>query len=78
MNLNIDFHEKVEKIEVKFEESFSNNSDPYVGEYVITPQKTEQIMNTAGKTMRKDVTVKKVPRYDVSNESGGTTVIIGE
>lgn len=78
MNLNIDFHEKAEKIEVKFEESFSNNSDPYVGEYVITPKKTEQIMNTVGKTMRKDVTVKKVPRYDVSNESGGTTVIIGE
>lgn len=78
MNLNIDFCEKEEKIEVKFAESFSNNSDPYVGEYVITPKKTEQIMNTAGKTMKKDVTVKKVPRYDVSNEFGGTTVIIGE
>ena len=55
-------------------------SDPptstYAGPYSVTPQTTEQVLETEGKAMSKNVTVKKVPRYDVSNESG-TTVIIG-
>lgn len=55
-------------------------SDPptstYAGPYSVTPQTSEQVLETEGKAMSKNVTVKKVPRYDVSNESG-TTVIIG-
>ena len=34
-------------------------------------------LETAKKLMTDDVTVKKLPRYDVANEAGGTTIYIG-
>ncbi len=50
----------------------------YEGEYEVTPSLSEEIkLETAKKLMTDDVTVKKVPRYDVSNEAGGKTVYIG-
>lgn len=59
----------------------SRNGGPgsliYDGEYSITPQRVAQVLDTGGKMMTDDVTVKKIPRYDVANESG-TTVIIGD
>lgn len=47
----------------------------YNGEYVVTPRVTEQTLPTAQKIMADDVTVKKIPRYDVSNKSGKTVYI---
>lgn len=50
----------------------------YDGDYEVTPSLTEDtILETAEKTMAKDVTVHKVPRYDVENTAGGKTVYIG-
>lgn len=50
----------------------------YTGDYEVTPSLSEDItLNTAHKVMSDDVTVKKVPRYDVTNEAGGVTVYIG-
>lgn len=50
----------------------------YEGDYEITPSMSEDItLETAKKLMTDDVTVKKVPRYDVTNEAGGKTVYIG-
>jgi hypothetical protein len=50
----------------------------YEGEYEVTPSLAEDIkLETAKKVMTDDVTVKKVPRYDVANEAGGTTIYIG-
>ena len=50
----------------------------YEGEYEVTPSLAEDItLNTAKKLMTDDVTVKKLPRYDVANEAGGTTVYLG-
>ena len=50
----------------------------YEGEYEVTPSLAEDItLNTAKKLMTYDVTVKKLPRYDVANEAGGTTVYLG-
>lgn len=50
----------------------------YEGDYEVTPSMSEDItLETANKLMQDDVTVLKVPRYDVANEAGGTTVIIG-
>lgn len=50
----------------------------YDGDYEVTPSLSEEIkLETAKKVMTDDVTVHKVPRYDVANTAGGTTVYIG-
>lgn len=50
----------------------------YEGDYEVTPSLSEEIkLETAKKLMTDDVTVKKLPRYDVANEAGGTTVYLG-
>ena len=50
----------------------------YEGEYEVIPSLAEDIkLATAKKVMTDDVTVKKLPRYDVANEAGGTTVYLG-
>lgn len=50
--------------------------DEYTGDYIVTPQTTEQMLETSDKLMTDDVTVKAIPYYEVTNENG-TTVIIG-
>lgn len=47
----------------------------YTGEYEVVPRVSEQTLPTALKTMRRDVTVHGVPRYDVENEYGTTVSI---
>lgn len=51
--------------------------DPYTGDYQITPQLESQTLETAQKYMVKDMEVNEIPIYSVSNNSGGTTVVIG-
>lgn len=49
----------------------------YEGEYEVAPSmKNDITLETAKKVMTDNVTVKKIPRYDVSNEAGGTTIYI--
>lgn len=50
----------------------------YSGPYDITPLFTAQVLPTAKKLMPKDVTIRKIPQYEVSNDSNGYTLIIGE
>lgn len=52
---------------------------PYVGEYEVVPKVyTEQTLPTSGKLLGRDVLVHKIPQFEVSNNSGGKTLIIGE
>lgn len=51
--------------------------DTYTGEYIVRPAVTAQTLETKGKTMKDNVTIKRIPRYEVSNTSGGTTFTIG-
>jgi hypothetical protein len=53
------------------------DAPPYEGDYVVTPKVSEQTLPTADKLLSEDVTVKKIPYFEVSNESGGNTVFIG-
>ena len=54
-------------------------SDPYEGEYEVTPKVYEDtVLATKAKTMRDDVRVLKIPQYEVTNESGGMTLILGD
>lgn len=50
----------------------------YAGPYDITPLFTAQTLPTAQKLMQKDVTIRKIPQYEVSNGYGGYTLIIGD
>lgn len=50
----------------------------YLGPYDITPLFSVQTLPTAKRLMQQDVTVKKIPQYEVSNDYGGYTLIIGD
>lgn len=50
----------------------------YSGPYDITPLFSTQILPTAKRLMQQDVTIKKIPQYEVTNDSNGYTLIIGE
>lgn len=52
--------------------------EPYTGDYVMTPKTKEQTMQTKDKVMTDDVTIKSIPFFNVSNNSGGSTVYIGD
>lgn len=51
--------------------------EDYVGSYTATPKLTEQVLPTAGKRLVKDILIREIPYYDVSNSSGGSTIYIG-
>lgn len=54
-------------------------SDPYEGPYVVTPSTYNDIsLQTKSKWMKEDVNVKQYPQTYVSNNAGGTTLILGE
>lgn len=48
----------------------------YSGPYEVTPTMEKQVLETQQRTLLDDVTVKKIPIYETSNLSGGTTVYI--
>lgn len=50
----------------------------YTGEYSVTPKIYEsQTLPTKNRRMNDDVKIHKIPTYEVSNASGGATLIIG-
>lgn len=50
----------------------------YDGPYEVIPQKDiDQVLETSGKRMLKDVTVSEIPYWKTSNPQGGKTVYIG-
>lgn len=50
----------------------------YSGEYEVTPTPSSQILETTNKTMRRDVEIRAIPYYDVSNPYGRTIYIGGD
>lgn len=55
------------------------NTDTYTGEYVVIPKAHEEtVLETKDKTMADDVTVRKVPYYETSNQTGTTIYIASE
>lgn len=51
----------------------------YDGDITVTPQiGNSQKLNTANKFVKQDIKVKAIPEYEVSNDSGGNTFIIGK
>lgn len=53
--------------------------DAYTGEYDVTPRAFgPQILETANKVMKENVTIAEVPYWETSNESNGTTAYIAK
>ncbi len=93
MKLEVAFKENGKKLEVGFcagdkklnmgfqnFQRVSDNKDVeyYEGNYTVVPKTQEQLLATSKKYLTEDITIKKIPYYDVSNTSGGTTVFIGK
>lgn len=66
-----DFGEKI-VIETTTEHEF------YDGSYEVTPAVESQTLPTKKKLMADDLTIKEIPIYETTNNSGGTTVYIAK
>ena len=53
------------------------NYDDYSGDYIFTPTIEGETVNTNDKHLTGDLHIKPIPMFEVSNEQGGTTIIIG-
>lgn len=49
----------------------------YNGSYEVIPKTSEQTLKTKDKHMTDDLKIKSIPIFNVSNETGGSTVYIG-
>lgn len=69
-----------QELEVSFNVSVSAvGGIPYTGEYRVTPKiYGPVVLETKDKSMADDVTVLKIPQFEVSNEAGGNTLIMGD
>lgn len=70
----IHFHAKPHVIAVN-----SGDVPVYDGAYSVTPKVYEETtLETKQKLMKSNVTVARIPQYQVSNDADGVTLIIGE
>lgn len=91
MRLDIEFKELTGSFDVDIEETMQEfgadmgeiqhvtefiGGEEYKGEYIATPMTKEQLFETKGKVMLDNITVKKIPFFNVSNANGGNTVYI--
>lgn len=78
MNLPVEFAETDAMTDADFGaiQVVHTDAQTYSGDYVVTPKVKAQTLSTKQKVMLDDVTIKEVPVYRVSNNSGGTTVYI--
>lgn len=49
----------------------------YTGNCHVIPKIDSQVLPTCDKVINQDITVEGIPFYEVSNQQGGTTFIIG-
>lgn len=72
------YNEEDVKIKFKFDKTELQGSgeEHYEGVYVVTPSRSQQVLETKNKIMDDDVTVKETPYYEVINEAGGYTFTI--
>lgn len=77
------FITEIQESNVTFETDFGEVTQiyedypSYTGEYGATPKVVAQTLPTAQKFLSQNVTIAKIPYFEVSNTSGGDTVYIG-
>lgn len=70
--------EVYQRQEIEVTNSISAQLPEYEGEYSVTPSAEGNItLETSDKVLRDDITVKKIPYAEVSNNKGGITATIG-
>lgn len=75
--LNIEL-KTINPINIDFKVGSGSSKPPYTGEYQVTPKIYEdQVLQTKNKSMTDNLTVFKIPQFEVSNLYGNT-LIIGE
>lgn len=79
-NMKMEFHEETSSFNFVLDSKYDAPPvDYYEGDYEVTPKADkEQILATQHKFMIEDVTVKKVPYFQTSNEYGETVYIASE
>ena len=66
----------INTISIGFNVGGTSQIPPYDGEYEVTPKTYDaQVLPTRNKRMINNLTVKKIPQYEVSNDSGYTLII---
>ena len=66
----------INTISIGFNVGGTSQIPPYDGEYEVIPKTyDEQVLPTRNKRMINNLTVKKIPQYEVSNDSGYTLII---
>lgn len=64
-------------LEIVGKMNVGGQAEVYEGDYEVIPKVTAQSLPTKEKYMIDDVTVKEIPFFETSNNSGGNTVYIG-
>ena len=81
MKLNVRFRKSETRIKAHFGEVTEVKEyiggELYKGSYVVTPAVDAQTLPTAEKVMEEDLKIKAIPFFNVGNNSGGSTVYIG-
>lgn len=72
-NLELSIGDDAEGIVLSIDESGAAPS--YTGAYEVTPSRAEQVLATAHRTMRRNVTIHEIPFYETTNPYGKTYVI---
>ena len=81
MNMKFEFVTSDQSFDCEFDSVIimENRDFPYYeGTYEVTPDVSEQKLETKEKIMRDDVIIKEIPFFETSNNSGGTTVYIAD
>ena len=77
----IDFSKKEQSFAVNLGEvqivPIGSASEIFMGPYLAVPDWTEQEFRTKDKTMADNFRVNAIPTYEVSNNAGGVTIMIG-
>lgn len=80
-NIPVKFKENTKLFNAKFGEVHTVTKlvggEQFEGEYIVTPKVKEQILQTRNKVLVEDMTIKAIPIFNVTNNSGGNTVYIG-
>lgn len=79
MKIALTFEESVQQFGLDYEnlQIIHTEAPEYTGDYEVTPLAASAVvLETNGKRMTDDVTVKKVPYYETSNPGGGYTAYI--
>jgi hypothetical protein len=80
-NIPVKFKENTKLFNAKFGEVHTVTKlvggEQFEGEYIVTPKVKEQTLPTKNKVLVEDMTIKAIPFFNVTNNSGGNTVYIG-